>query len=198
MTTSHQWLHVIVLGIVLLCWVALGCAFFLRKRPPRAPEVGRDRMWILGLLVQGVSVGMVWTVRRPMFTPMAPLGAPFEIGLALLAVALAVGAVWVLVAAERALGRQFAYQARLVEGHKLITEGPYRRVRHPMYSSLFGLTLATAVAYSHWMVLPPFVIVYAVGTALRIRSEERLLRKAFGPEFESYARRVPAVIPRLR
>jgi protein-S-isoprenylcysteine O-methyltransferase Ste14 len=101
----------------------------------------------------------------------------------------------VILAAQRALGRQFAYQARLVEGHRLITGGPYRYVRNPIYTALFGLALATGLVLSRWPIIPLFAVVYTAGTLIRIRSEERLLRAAFGPEFEDYARRVPALIP---
>ena len=41
------------------------------------------------------------------------------------------------------------------------------------------------------------VIVFSIGTWIRVRSEEKLLREAFGPAFDDYARRVPAVVPFL-
>ncbi|MDT5157309.1 MAG: hypothetical protein QOH51_1666 [Acidobacteriota bacterium] len=45
--------------------------------------------------------------------------------------------------------------------------------------------------------LPTAVIVYIIGTLIRVRSEEKLLRETFGPEFGDYARRVHAFIPGL-
>ena len=124
-------------------------------------------------------------------------GDALDWALAVVAVLLAAGSAWMMVASERALGRQFAYQARLVEGHQLVTSGPYRFVRHPIYTALFGLVLATALVWSRWVAIPAFLPLFVAGTLLRVRSEERLLRDAFGPRFDDYARRVPAVIPRL-
>ena len=79
----------------------------------------------------------------------------------------------------------------------MITDGPYRLVRNPIYTGMFGLLLATGLAVSHWVGLLIAIAVYAVGTVIRVRSEEKLLRGAFGAEFDSYARHVPAVIPFL-
>ena len=183
--------------VTLLSWAALAGAFVLRRRPARAREVKRDRGWVLGLLLQAASIAIVFGAHRPVFTPILPLGQPLELALAVLAIALALGSVAILVASERVLGKQFAYQARLVEGHRLITEGPYRFVRHPMYAAVYLLALATALGWSHWAALAPFTLLYAAGTAVRVRSEERLLREAFGEEFERYTRRVPAVVPGL-
>jgi protein-S-isoprenylcysteine O-methyltransferase Ste14 len=62
---------------------------------------------------------------------------------------------------------------------------------------MFGMLLATGLVYSHWIGLLIAIVVFAVGTAIRVHSEEKLLREAFGAEFEAYARRVPAVVPFL-
>jgi protein-S-isoprenylcysteine O-methyltransferase Ste14 len=85
----------------------------------------------------------------------------------------------------------------VLEGHKLVTEGPYRIVRNPIYTGMFGMLLATGLAISHWIGLLLAIVVFAVGTVIRVQSEEKLLREAFGAEFEAYAQRVPAVIPFL-
>ena len=59
------------------------------------------------------------------------------------------------------------------------------------------MLLATGLAVSHWIGLLIAIILFAVGTIIRVRSEERLLRETFGAEFDDYARKVPAVIPFL-
>jgi protein-S-isoprenylcysteine O-methyltransferase Ste14 len=107
------------------------------------------------------------------------------------------GSIWITVAGLRVLSRQWGVAARLVEGHTLVTEGPYRAVRHPIYLGNLGILLATGLAFSRRQPLLIAILVFLIGTAIRIHAEERLLREAFGQEFESYARRVPALFPRL-
>jgi protein-S-isoprenylcysteine O-methyltransferase Ste14 len=57
--------------------------------------------------------------------------------------------------------------------------------------------LATGLAISHWIGLIIGVIVFVFGTAVRVHSEEKLLREMFGEQFEAYANKVPAVVPFL-
>jgi protein-S-isoprenylcysteine O-methyltransferase Ste14 len=60
---------------------------------------------------------------------------------------------------------------------------------------MFGLLLATGLTMSRWTTLLVASAVFVAGTLIRIRSEEKLLRQAFGAAFEEYAREVPALIP---
>jgi protein-S-isoprenylcysteine O-methyltransferase Ste14 len=99
--------------------------------------------------------------------------------------------------AVKTLGKEWSLTARLVEGHQLATSGPYALVRHPIYSGMLGMLLATGLAISHWLALLAALIIFFVGTTIRVRSEEKLLREAFGEKFESYARRVRAIVPGL-
>ena len=77
----------------------------------------------------------------------------------------------------------------------LMACGPYRFVRNPIYTGMLGMLVATGLAMEHWTALIVAVILFAVGLVIRVRSEEKLLRAAFGKEFEDYAQRVPAVMP---
>ncbi|HEX8984778.1 MAG TPA: isoprenylcysteine carboxylmethyltransferase family protein [Bryobacteraceae bacterium] len=163
--------------------------YIFRRRPPHAKEVKRAHNWTAGILIQTVAVVLVWAVPRAT-APNSALGA--------FAVLLAVASAALMIASVEALGRQFAYEARLVEEHRLITTGPYRFMRNPIYTALYGLTVAVALTRSAWFTIPLFTVLYALGTALRVGAEERLLREHFGAEFEEWARRVPAVTPGLR
>jgi protein-S-isoprenylcysteine O-methyltransferase Ste14 len=112
-------------------------------------------------------------------------------------IAFTVASVWFCFAAARALGKQWALMARVIEGHELIRQGPYAVVRNPIYLAMLGMLIATGMAVSRWPALVCAAIVFAAGTAIRIRAEENLLRETFGATFDEYARRVPAFLPRL-
>ncbi len=62
---------------------------------------------------------------------------------------------------------------------------------------MLGMLLATGLAVSHWVVLLPGIVLFGIGTKIRVRSEEKLLRETFGTEFDEYAQRVPAMFPQL-
>jgi len=79
----------------------------------------------------------------------------------------------------------------------LITQGVYSRVRNPIYLGTLGMLISTGLAIARWPVLIGSAIVFLIGTEIRIRAEEKLLREAFGEKFEEYALRVPALVPRL-
>jgi protein-S-isoprenylcysteine O-methyltransferase Ste14 len=198
LSLSDYALHAVVFGVVMVSWFAFGAVFFLflRRKPPQTTtENKRDSTSKIGIALQGVSYAFVWTFMRRQFTHIVPLGQVMDIAVAVLTVALAFGSVWLVMSAVGTLGRQWSLTARVLEGHKLITEGAYARVRHPIYTGMLGMLLATGLAAGRWGGLVAGLIVFWAGTLIRIRSEERLLRAAFGAQYDDYARRVPAVLP---
>ena len=188
-----------VFAFVVLCWVAFAASFIFKKKPPaeEATERKRERASLFGIATQGLGYALAWSVHRPYFTPLLETGRAVEIALAALAAALAVLSVWMVVAAARTLGKQWSFAARVVEEHRLVMEGPYRIVRHPIYTGMLGMLVATCLATSYWFVIPFAVLAFIIGTLIRVRSEERLLRETFGAEFDDYAHRVAAFVPGL-
>jgi len=185
------------LGGVMLCWFIFAGIFIFRKRPPKATEARRDPRATTGILLQMVGYALVWfqPPHTEFLPPVAMLtGAPGVLfGIA--AVALAAASVWLVAVAVRTLGKQWAVQARLVEGHKLITDGPYAYIRNPIYTGMLGMLIATGLAMEHWIALIAGIILFMAGLVIRVRTEEKLLRAQFGSEFDQYAERVPAVLP---
>ena len=57
--------------------------------------------------------------------------------------------------------------------------------------------IAAGLVASYWRVLAVATVIYALGTVARVRAEETLLRERFGARFETYARKVPAIVPWL-
>ena len=182
---------------VLLCWIFFVSIFLLRKRPAKAPEAKRDKNATLSIVLQMCGYFLVWFQPpwQPFLPPVTLLSGIPGIVFSVFTVAIAAGSGWLIETAIRTLGRQWALRARLVEGHKLITVGPYAYVRNPIYTGMFGMLVATGLAMEHWIALIAAMILFPVGTVIRVRSEEKLLRSEFGEDFEEYAKRVPAVLP---
>src|SRR5882672_9514952 len=187
----------VTLAGVVLCWMAFAAVFLFRRRPPKQAEAKRDRRSLLGIFLQMCAYFLVWfqPPGQPFLPPVAVLSGIVGILFSTSTLALAVGSAWLIASAVSTLGKHWAFAARLVEGHKLVTAGPYRFVRNPIYTGMLGMLVTTGLAMEHWLQLIVAVVLFAVGLAIRVKSEEKLLRAAFGKEFEDYAARVSAVIP---
>ena len=183
--------------LILLCWIALGAVIFIQKKPPQGAAKRRAPVAVAGIVFQGVGFFAVWMLQAERFPAFAL--PPAAVGIAcVLAALLAVLSDWLVIEAVRVLGEQWSFQACLIEGHRLVVAGPYSYMRHPIYTGMLGMLLATGLAFSVWWALLIAIPIFAAGTAIRVRAEERLLREAFGEDFEAYCRYVPAVIPRCK
>ena len=182
---------------VMLCWIFFAGVFLLRKRPPKGADAKRDRFASLGIVLQMCGYFLVFfqPPRQPFLPPIAALSGIAGIVFAIFTVGLAAASGWLIEYAVRTLGKQWAMRARLIEGHRLITAGPFAYIRNPIYTGMLGMLIATGLATEHWVALVPAIVLFVVGMVVRIRTEEKLLRSEFGEQFEEYARRVPAVIP---
>ena len=87
--------------------------------------------------------------------------------------------------------------AALGAEHQLIRSGPYGLVRNPIYTSMLLVLCATAVVITPWQLFAASLVLFVVGTEIRVRTEERLLAARFGEEFQSYKQRVSAYVPFL-
>ncbi len=188
----------IVYFMVLACWLGFGAIVVVGKRGAAPGAQRRDVKSLGGMLLQGAGYAIGFAAFRAPFTPLFAMPKTTETILGAFTVVLALASTWFCYAAARALGKQWALMARVIEGHELVATGPFAVVRNPIYLAMFGMLIATGLAVSRWRALLPAILVYLAGTAIRIRTEQNLLRATFGARFDDYARRVPAFFPRLR
>ena len=78
--------------------------------------------------------------------------------------------------------------------HELVTRGPYRYVRHPIYSAILAMFLATALAIGQLGALVGFVLCFA-SFWIKLRQEEALMMRHFPNEYPAYRARVKALVP---
>jgi len=188
-------LPAITFAVVLLSWIAFATAFVNKTKPPESPDKKRDPRSIKGIVVQGLAFGIAWGAHRPYFTPIVSAPRRVEIAISMLTMLISISSVAFTMSAVRALGKEWSLTARVLEGHTLATHGPYAWVRHPIYTGMLGMLVATGLATSYWPGLLIAIVIFFIGTEIRMRVEEGLLHENFGAEFDDYARRVSAIVP---
>jgi protein-S-isoprenylcysteine O-methyltransferase Ste14 len=101
-------------------------------------------------------------------------------------------AVW----ARRHLGRNWSAEVRIAVAHQLIRTGPYRFLRHPIYTAMLGMVLGTAIVSGQYHSLLGLGIL-GIAYLRKTRLEERILLQTFGPDYDAYRRDTWALVPLL-
>jgi len=195
MNSTSEILAVAMLIIVGLGWVVFTVAHVLRKKVPGTEDHKRDRAFLPGIVMQMAGYALVFSIRRPFVSAIGGDSLGINIAAALLTLFLIVSSVWIVIRAIQVLGKQWSLAARVLKGHELIVEGPYGMVRHPIYTGMLGMLIASGLAVSRWWAIVAGVTVFIIGTLIRVRIEERLLRDQFGELHDKYVERVPAILP---
>ncbi len=101
-------------------------------------------------------------------------------------------AIW----ARRTLGRNWSGEVRIATGHELIRTGPYRHIRHPIYTGILGMYLGTMLVSGELHAL----IAFAIILILYIRKmglEEKALSATFGAAWNAWREETWALLPPL-
>lgn len=98
------------------------------------------------------------------------------------------------IAARYYLGRNWSGSITFKEDHELVQQGPYRLVRHPIYSGLLMMILGTALVVGRVSSLTALFVFFA-GTWHKLRQEEVLMLKHFPGSYSAYMSRTKAIIP---
>lgn len=174
-----------------IAWAAIWGATWRWSKSNAARQPPVARFAHLALVTVGsacciASPDAATVVGRPLYT----LTFPFLLLAALATVAGHALAVW----ARFTLGRNWSGNVTLKDGHELVERGPYRFVRHPIYTGLLLALLGTAAGRDSLLAFVGFGLV-AVGFTIKFREEEKLLTGHFGAQYTEYAARVKGLIP---
>lgn len=182
-------------AITIIMWIVFTIGFLLLKRRQKQNEQKKNKLAMIGMMLEGVGFAFVFTVRREPFTNIFQMNSSIQILLTIFSGILAIASVWLGLSAVKTLGKQWNIKAQIIEGHELITTGPYKIVRHPIYSALFGLLIVTGYSITQLWAFIIAIVLYFIGTIFRTRVEEQLLIQHFGDQYEKYKKKVPAIIP---
>jgi len=165
-------------------------------RRSRSAKVATNRKTSLeiGLLAfawVGFFIPLVW-VATPVFGfAEYPLRiGPLVAGVMCLAIGL-----WLFYRSHADLGTNWSVTLEIREQHQLVTNGIYRRIRHPMYSAMLLYAIGQALAIPNWVAAPSNLIAFAILIALRLRHEERMMVDQFGGDYAAYAARTKRLVP---
>jgi protein-S-isoprenylcysteine O-methyltransferase Ste14 len=101
--------------------------------------------------------------------------------------------VWV----QQALGSNFSTTLHVREEHTLVTHGPYRWVRHPMYTVLYLHFISIFLLTQNWFIGGVFLVALTLIVGLRLKNEEATMVDKFGEAYRSYMLRTGRFLPRL-
>lgn len=119
---------------------------------------------------------------------------PFSAGLPYAGLLLTIAGIAFAFWARFFLGRNWSSNVTLKQDHELICSGPYRIVRHPIYSGLLLALLGTALIVNALRAYLG-VVLCAVGLHLKAAVEEEFMVRQFGGEYGRYRQRTKALIP---
>ncbi len=186
--------------IYLICIIALQCVWvafeiwlILRDRIQGKGKTTHDRgtiyLNIVALAVGNTAAGIVSGV--PLFIfPGGKTSAVFWIGFAVMLLGLILR-----VRAVTWLGSSFRTTVEIHAGQRVVTDGPYRLVRHPSYAGLLMIPLGLGLAEQSWLSLVVAIAIPLAAFLYRIRVEEAAMVAALGAEYQEYQRRTKKLIP---
>jgi len=93
------------------------------------------------------------------------------------------------------LGANWSITLDVREKHTLVTQGVYRRVRHPMYTALLLYSVGQALVLPNYVAGPSYGVTIALLVALRIGPEERMMLEEFGKDYQEYMAQTKRLVP---
>jgi protein-S-isoprenylcysteine O-methyltransferase Ste14 len=102
---------------------------------------------------------------------------------------------WRFHRAHADLGDNWSFTLQVREGHRLVTSGIYRRIRHPMYAAIYMVAVAQILLVANWISGPAMLVAFTAMVVLRVGPEEQLMIDRFGDEYRAYAATTKRLIP---
>ena len=189
------WLAVAVLVAV------IGTSSYYRARARRVSEViprrreGGKILFIRAFVALLLVVPVIADVTIPQSMNWALVGLPAWVRWLGLVAGLSTipAASWVL----RSLGQNVSETVLTKQEHDLVESGPYKWIRHPLYTTGVTLFIALGLMQANWFVLFMSGVVALLVRLFIIPAEENALLAKFGPQYRAYMGRTGCLLPRL-
>jgi len=158
------------------------------------PYAKRDSLLLAVLVGIEVIVLFLYIIRFPLLLR-SMLAVPIVLRIAGLIIGLS--GVSIIGWASYTLDGEFSATIELKESHRLITNGPYRYIRHPIYAGFILLHIGVTIALANWFIVALYNAGLAILLVERIPREERVLHAYFGAAWEQYTHSRGRFLPKL-
>jgi protein-S-isoprenylcysteine O-methyltransferase Ste14 len=184
----------LALDIISGCWLVFAAIWVLaalstKRTVYRESRAQRLRYWVF-LVIASLLLLYGRRLPYPLDLSIIPHVAPIAWAAAVFCVIGLAFAVW----ARATLGRNWSGVVTLKEGHELVERGPYRFVRHPIYTGILTMFFATALARGHLSGFVGTLLMFA-SFWIKLRDEEKLMLQQFPERYADYRRRTKRLIP---
>jgi protein-S-isoprenylcysteine O-methyltransferase Ste14 len=193
---TQEYTYKIVFGILFLVFMLIRIRF--AKKVKGNVNVKKDGVKREKFLVFLVSIGMmvvpiIWLTSN--WFQMANIGLPTSVRL--IGGMILLYSLWLFYEVHDVLGKNWSPVLEIREGHTLIKEGPYKRIRHPMYTQIWIWIIAQFLVTSNWIVglsgLVPWSILYFI----RVPKEEKMMEETFGEAYCKYVEQTGRIFPKI-
>ena len=184
----------LAIDIITGCWLVFVAIWVIaavstKRTVYRETRARRMRYWVL-LVIAYLLLLYGRRLPYPLNLGIAPHVVPIAWAAAVLCVIGLGFAVW----ARVILGRNWSGVVTLKEGHELVERGPYRFVRHPIYTGILTMFFATALAQGHLAGFAGVLLMFA-SFWIKLGDEEKLMLQQFPVRYAAYRRRAKRIIP---
>lgn len=188
----------VVLPLLILAFVAHR-GYYVRKHGSEENTLKkRQEGWpskLAGLLgLMGFLTMIVYTI-EPDWLAWASLSFPHWLRWMGLGIAMAGFAL--LQWAQNTLGKNWSDTPRMMKDQALVTTGPYRFIRHPIYTAFLFILGSTLFISANWLIGLSWIGMTVLEISSRIRFEEVLMLEYFGDKYRDYTKRTGRLLPRL-
>jgi len=169
------------------------------RKEPAATDRAHEPAWLTGTLTV-IAVLHFGAILAYLMNPALLRWSAFEasetirwMGLALSCLGIA-GEIWSAVA----LGASYSPMLRVADMHVVVTAGPYRWIRHPLYAFWLPVTVGWGAATCSWFIILSGTALILVLAVIRVPREEAMMLQGFGESYRRYMTHTGRFIPRVR
>ena len=189
----NPWIAKVIVLAGTLTMIAIRAPHGRRSRSVKVAKSHKTSLetGLLVLVWVGFFVPLIWLA-----SPVLSFAEyPLTLGPLITGVMCFVVGLWLFYRSHADLGTNWSITLEVREQHRLITQGIYRRIRHPMYFALAVYSLGHALVIPNWVAGPSNLVAFTILFALRVHAEEQMMTDVFGDEYTAYAARTKRLVP---